>query len=138
MLPLAKARPFSRAPRSATALIFIVAALLQGCMSQQFFQNAAHRAAAHSKRNPAPAEKAGFAHLRSVTLLAAKNVKSDPKQQSILLHDLSEGQAACVSDDGYLLTAAHVFAGRSIVFAVVAKPERGRTWWKADPLAGEI
>ncbi len=138
MLPFAKACPFSPTPRFTAALIFVVAALLQGCMSQQFFQNAAHRAAAHSKRNPAPAENAAFAHQRSVTLLAAKNVKSDPKQQSILLHDLSEGQAACVSDDGYLLTAAHVFAGRSIVFAVVAKPERGRTWWKADPWACDI
>ena len=137
MLPIAKARPFPPAPRSAAALIFIVAALLQGCLSQQFFQNAAHRAAAHSKRNPAPSEKAAFANLRSVTLLAATNAKPAPKQKSILLRDLSEGQAACVSADGYLLTAAHVFAGRSIVFAVTAKPQRGRSWWKADPRPGE-
>ena len=83
----------SRASRSAAALVFVVAALLQGCMSQQFFQNAAHRAAAHSQRNPAPSEKAAFANLRSLTLLAAKNAKPGPKQKSMLLRDISEGGA---------------------------------------------
>lgn len=119
------------------ALLCIAAIALPGCASQQFFQNAARRAAMHSGRKAAPAQSGAFAHQRSVTLLAAKTVEHDPTGKSIFLSHLSEGQAACVSSDGYILTAAHVFAGRPVVFAVTAKPERGRTWWKADPLPGD-